>query len=194
MRGIQIARQWKILRLLEARSQGVGLNELSVEFEVSLRTIYRDLNALQEAGYPLYNERNGKNAVWKLVESFRKHFPLPLTEAELMALCLSRDILGFFEGTIFYDGIETLFQKVKSSQLPANRTRLDKFSGTLRHQVVPNTEISKIQAIVKDIGGDNVKFKTVQIDGSVFNNDGVDFKEKFSENMCPRLTHIGGTL
>lgn len=70
-----MARQWKILRLLESRSQGVSLNELAAEFDVSLRTIYRDMDALQDAGFPLYAEKEGKNAVWKLVESFRKHFP-----------------------------------------------------------------------------------------------------------------------
>ncbi len=121
MRGIQMARQWKILRLLESRSQGVSLNELAAEFDVSLRTIYRDMDALQDAGFPLYAEKEGKNAVWKLVESFRKHFPLPLTDPELMALSLSRDLLGVFEGTIFCEGIETLFQKVTSSQLPETR-------------------------------------------------------------------------
>ncbi|MGO8879153.1 MAG: hypothetical protein ACLPVO_07555 [Desulfomonilaceae bacterium] len=121
---------------------------------------------------------DGKNAVWKLVESFRKHLPLPLTEAELMALCLSRDILGIFEGTIFRDGIETLFQKVRSSQLPVNRTRLEKFSGTLKHQVVPNTDFSKIRAIVKRLSDTNGAFKTVEIDGSGLNNNGGDFNEK----------------
>lgn len=155
MRGIQMARQWKIIRLLEARSQGVSLNELAVEFDVSLRTIYRDVAALQEAGFPLYAEMDGKNAAWKLVESFRKHFPLPLTEAELMALSLSRDILGIFEGTIFCDGIETLFQKVRSSQSPENRTRLENFSGHLEHEFAPISDFSVIRNIVKGLSDAN---------------------------------------
>jgi predicted DNA-binding transcriptional regulator YafY len=193
MRGTQLARQWKIIRLLEARTRGVGCVEMAEELEVSVRTVYRDLVALQEAGFPLITEKDGKNVLWMLGEEFRKHFSLPLTSAELMALSLSRDILGIFEGTIFCDGIETLFQKVRSSQSPANRTRLETFSATLRHQVVPSTDFSKIQAILKRLSCDKGAFETVKTEDSVF-NDGGDLNEKISDNVCPRLTHIGGTL
>ena len=57
MRGDQLARQWRILRLIEASGSGLTVAEISDREGISLRTAYRDLEALQEAGFPLYNER-----------------------------------------------------------------------------------------------------------------------------------------
>lgn len=178
-----MARQWKIIRLLESRSQGVSLNELAAEFDVSLRTIYRDMDALQDAGFPVYSEKEGKNAVWKLLESFRRHFPLPLTDPELMALSLSRDLLGAFEGTIFCDGIETLFQKVTSSQLPETRTRLENFCGALRHEFAPSTNFYLIRDIVKRLNDASGAFKPVKMDMSGLDHDDGVFNEK-SPTTC----------
>ena len=52
MRGTQMARQWKIIRLMESRRYGISGNELAIELDTPLRTIYRDLEAIQEAGFP----------------------------------------------------------------------------------------------------------------------------------------------
>jgi predicted DNA-binding transcriptional regulator YafY len=74
MRGDQIVRQWKIIQFLETRRYGISVAELAEELESQPRTIYRDLEALYNAGFPLYNDKDGKNSVWKLLETFRKHF------------------------------------------------------------------------------------------------------------------------
>ncbi len=79
MRGTQLARQWKILRLMESRKRGITGGELAKELEVPLRTVYRDFEAIQEAGFPIYTERVGKNSYWKLLDTFKKDFPVPLT-------------------------------------------------------------------------------------------------------------------
>ncbi len=93
MRGTQLARQWKILRLLESRKRVLTVAELSGELDVPPRTLYRDLEAIQEAGYPLYTEREGRSSYWRLVDGFESSLPLPFTVTELMALHMSRDIL-----------------------------------------------------------------------------------------------------
>lgn len=177
MRGIQMARQWKIIRLLESCSQGISLNELAAQLDVSIRTIYRDMDALQDAGFPVYAQKEGTNAVWKMVESFRKHFPLPLTDRELMALSLSRDLLGVFKGTIFCDGIETLFQKVSSSQLPETRIRLETFSGTLKHEFALSANLSFVRDIVKRLSLANGALNSAKMDMSGLDHDGGVFNE-----------------
>lgn len=55
MRNRQVVRQWTLLRRL-ARSRGNTLRTLSNELGVAGRTIRRDLDALQEAGFPLVDE------------------------------------------------------------------------------------------------------------------------------------------
>jgi predicted DNA-binding transcriptional regulator YafY len=54
MRGEQIARQWKIICLLEARKRGLTAAEISSSLDTHVRTICRDLEAIQEAGFPFY--------------------------------------------------------------------------------------------------------------------------------------------
>ena len=132
MRGTQLARQWKIIRMMEPRKTGISAMDLAVELDVPLRTVYRDLDAIQEAGFPLYTEQTGKNSYWKLLDTFKKDFPLPLTATELMSLHMSRDLLGIFEGTIFHDSIESLFNKVKAVLSPETLRYLENISGRLK--------------------------------------------------------------
>jgi predicted DNA-binding transcriptional regulator YafY len=49
MRGTQLARQWKILRLFEARKMGIPAEDLSSDLDTPVRSVYRDLETVQEA-------------------------------------------------------------------------------------------------------------------------------------------------
>jgi predicted DNA-binding transcriptional regulator YafY len=131
MRGTQLARQWKIIRIMESRNTGILATDLSTELDVPLRTLYRDLETIQEAGFPVYSEQSGKNSYWKLLETFKKEFPVPLTATELMALHMSRDLLTVLEGTVFHDSIETLFAKIKTLLSPQTLEYLENISGTI---------------------------------------------------------------
>lgn len=69
MRNQQVIRQWGVLRS-RARGRGNTLRSLSGEFSVSSRTIRRDLNALQEVGFPILDEvddESTKALRWRLV-------------------------------------------------------------------------------------------------------------------------------
>ncbi len=132
MRGEQSARQWKILRLLERRAKGMTVRQLAEELNVPPRTVYRDLDALQAAQFPLYTERESKNSYWRLVDGYRRGVAIPFTTSELMALNLSRDLLRIFAGTIFHDSIESLFAKVKLSLNPETLRYLRNLAGQVR--------------------------------------------------------------
>jgi len=51
----QASRVQGILRTLGTR-QGITIGELAEEFSITKRTLYRDLKALEEAGYPLVSD------------------------------------------------------------------------------------------------------------------------------------------
>ncbi|MGC4080785.1 MAG: helix-turn-helix domain-containing protein, partial [Vicinamibacterales bacterium] len=56
-RNAEVIKQWTILREIErARAGGVTIDELATLCDVTTRTIRRDLQALEEAGFPLYDD------------------------------------------------------------------------------------------------------------------------------------------
>jgi len=113
-----LGRQWKIIRRLIASNQGKSVRELAAELECHPRTVYRDLEALQVAGFPVYNERVANKSTWSLLESAKHLIPVPFNVTELMALYFSRDMLKALKDTVFYDALESLLLKVKTT-LPA---------------------------------------------------------------------------
>ena len=58
MRGEQLARQWRILRTIESRNHGATVAELAQQEDCHSPTIWRDLAAIQEAGFPLYSKED----------------------------------------------------------------------------------------------------------------------------------------
>ena len=58
-RNAEVIRQWTILREIErARSAGVTVDDMAARCDVTTRTIRRDLQALEEAGFPLFDDRS----------------------------------------------------------------------------------------------------------------------------------------
>ncbi|AFM23517.1 helix-turn-helix transcriptional regulator [Desulfomonile tiedjei] len=163
MRGTQLARQWRIIRLIENYKRGLSGNELSHELGIPLRTIYRDLEAIQEAGFPIYTEKVGKSSYWKLVDTFRKDFPLPLTATELMSLHMSRDILSIFEGTIFQESIESLFNKVKTVLSPETLRYLENISGRLKIGFASCKDFTSCREAITEISEATAKKRCVEI-------------------------------
>ena len=74
---------------------GVSVEDAAQQLGCTVRTIWRDLSALQKAGFPLYDERagDGRRSLWKLEERFTLGLPVKLTLAETAALVMSRDLL-----------------------------------------------------------------------------------------------------
>jgi hypothetical protein len=49
----------------------------------------------------------------------KHHIPIPFNLMELMALYFSRDMMKVLKDTVFYDNLESLFNKIKTT--PAQR-------------------------------------------------------------------------
>lgn len=118
-RGDQLSRQWKIIQSLLASRQGLAASDLARDLGCHARTLYRDLEALQMAGFPLYTARSEEGrTLWSLLDEGRRQMPIPLSLTELMALYFSRHMLRILDGSAIYDSLVSLFDKVKAT-LPA---------------------------------------------------------------------------
>ena len=130
-RGDQLARQWKIIQALSASHQGRTAVQLAREMECHKRTVYRDLEALQMAGFPIFNEHHEGKTRWQLLDSMKETMPLPLNLTELMALYFSRGMMKTVENTFFWEAWESLFGKIKTTLPPGTIDYLDRIESSL---------------------------------------------------------------
>ncbi len=131
MRGDQLARQWQLIQRLARSRVGVGLGELADELGCVRRTIYRDLDALMYAGFPVVSERRGGHVYYSFLDSFRLG-DVPFTPDEILALAFGEDLLRTLEGTVFHDSIQSAFAKIRAGLGPELTSYLARLGESLR--------------------------------------------------------------
>ena len=121
-RNDQVTRQWHLLRRLEG-PRGASLQELGSslprDMPRHLRTLRRDLEALEAAGFPLVTERVDGSTRWRLMDGFRRVPALSFSPTELMALALGRDLLRPLDGTQLKMAVDSALAKITSALPPS---------------------------------------------------------------------------
>lgn len=163
-RGDQLGRQWRIIQTLMTSKMGKSAADLAEEIECHPRTVYRDLEALQVAGFPIYAERVGGKNLWALLDTVKQEIPIPFSLPELMALNFSSDMMKVFQGTVFYDSLESLFQKVKTTLPPESKEFIEGVEQTLQVGIKPHNKYSKFKEIVKQINDSAAHKRTLEIE------------------------------
>ena len=131
-RNQEVIRQWKVLHALESSRHGASIDGLADELAVTTRTIRRDLAALQEAGFPLYDERDDDGRVrWRIDGAILKGLETGFTLAELCALYLSRNLLEAVAGTPFQRDLTNAFARLEKMLSPRMRQFLDRLPSVL---------------------------------------------------------------
>src|SRR6476661_4463268 len=139
-RNAEVVRQWTILREIEeARGGGVTIDELASTCGVTTRTIRRDLQALEEAGFPLYDDRSRDDGRtrWMVNGQAFKGLSAGLTVSKLCALYFSRTLLESLSGTPFRDDVESAFEKLSSVLTPHMRRFLDQLPRVIATKADP---------------------------------------------------------
>jgi len=95
MRGNQVGRLYALVMDLARTRRGRTVGELQSRHEIPQRTVYRDLAALEAAGFPLTKGDGGR---WKMVEGWQESVPFPLPAGELLALHVAADLMAPLRG------------------------------------------------------------------------------------------------
>ena len=124
----QAARLHDVIRLLEAR-YGCSVDELAEECQVNRRTIYRDLQAVAAAGYPLVRDQSEDGrGLYRFITRFKQVPPITFSLEELMTLYFCRGQLAFLRGTPFQQDLDAIFGRIRSSLPPRSVAHLERLA------------------------------------------------------------------
>mgnify|MGYP001296575649 CR=1 FL=1 len=158
----RISRLTAILTQLQTKRR-VTASSLAEKFGVSIRTIYRDIKALEKAGVPILTEE-GKG--YNLMEGYRIP-PIMFTEEQANALILAEQLVLKNKDASFVRDYSEAIDKIKSilrytfqdkANLLANRTQYDEVLNQERNSsnlsdlqnALTNYKLVKIQYINKE--------------------------------------------
>lgn len=136
-RNAEVIRQWSILKDLEA-SRRLTIDDMASRTGVTTRTIRRDLEALQEAGFPLFDEVHDGKRYWTLEQrAFRRLDETGFNLAELSALYVSRTLAECLAATPFQQDVRNAFDKLSAALTPGMRQFLDSLPLAIQTKAEP---------------------------------------------------------
>jgi predicted DNA-binding transcriptional regulator YafY len=162
-RGDQLARQWKIIQMLIFSRRGKHVSVMAEDLNCHKRTVYRDLVALQKAGFPVYTDRyKGKN-IWSFIDTAKHSIPVPFSLPELLALYFSRGMMKVLRDTVFFDSLESLFEKIKTTLPPEYIEYLGQVEKSLAVSAKPYKQYGQLSDTMNRVSQAAFQKKTVEI-------------------------------
>jgi predicted DNA-binding transcriptional regulator YafY len=142
-RNAEVIRHWQMLLHIDAMRAGVSVKDLAAKFKVTTRTVWRDLQALQEVGFPLVDEKRDRTTCWKLLNMPLKALnDAGLSVTEVCSLYLSRTLLVEFTGTPFEPGLAAIIRRVEKSLSPAVRRFLQRLPEVVQVKGAPRKTVT----------------------------------------------------
>lgn len=154
-RNDQVVRQLIVLKKLELSRQGLTLDQLAEGLDSSAarhpRTLRRDLDAIESAGYPLLTERIDGRTRWKPLDGVRHAPALRLSPTELMALTLSRRLIAPLEGTALHASLQSALSKAAAALPPEGLVLVQQLEGTFSVGLGPHKRYKRHRDIVERV-------------------------------------------
>ncbi len=158
-----------ILLLLQAQ-RSISARQLAAQFEVSTRTIYRDLQTLSLLGVPVYAER-GRNGGIRLLEGYFLP-PLMFSRGEAITLVLGLALLRNLRAAPFADEAITATQKLLAAVPEPLRLTLahlertlgiERASADIFHAEAERTDTPEVWSSTESNGGSLSESRIVSI-------------------------------
>jgi len=131
VRGDQLARQWRLIQRLAKSRVGATPDELAEDLGCVRRTVYRDLDALMYAGFPVVSEKRDGHVYYRFLDSFGLG-DVPFTPDEILALAFGEDLLRTLEGTVFHDSVQSALVKIRAGLSPELAAFLSRLGQSFR--------------------------------------------------------------
>jgi predicted DNA-binding transcriptional regulator YafY len=148
MRGDQLARQWQLIQRLARSRAGVGLDDLAEDLGCVKRTVYRDLDALQYAGFPVVSEKRDGRVLYRFIDRFALG-DVPFTTDEVLALAFGEDLLRPLEGTVFHDSIRAALQKIRAALGPEVGAFVERLGESFRVLPGPHKRYASVREVIQ---------------------------------------------
>ncbi len=162
MRGEQLARQWQMIQRLAKSRAGVSLDDLADDLEVVKRTVYRDLDALMLAGFPVVSEKRDGRTHYRFLETFRLG-DVPFTPDEVLALAFGEDLLRVLEGTVFHDSIRSALAKIRAGLGPELGEYLERLGDSFRVLPGPHKSYAHLRETIRTLNEAVIAEKSVKM-------------------------------
>ncbi len=166
-RNDQAVRQLIVLKKLEAARHGLTLEQLADGLDSSTarhpRTLRRDLEAIESAGWPLMTERIDGRTRWKLLEGTRNAPALYLSPTELMALTLSRRLIAPLEGTALHASLQSALGKASAALPPEGLMLVQQLEGTFSVGLGPHKRYKRHREVIERVTHAIAEKKRIQM-------------------------------
>jgi len=162
VRGDQLARQWQLIQKLAKSRGGCGLDDLANDLGCVRRTVYRDLDALMYAGFPVVSEKRDGRVFYRFLESFRIG-DVPFTPDEILALAFGEDLLRQLEGTVFHDSIQSALHKIRAGLSPELAAYLARLGETFRVLPGPHKNYARFRETIQALHDAVLRTRTVRM-------------------------------
>jgi predicted DNA-binding transcriptional regulator YafY len=164
-RGRQLLRILKLIKLFEHSRYGLTINELCREMTVTRRTLYRDLEMVEDAGYRFVKEGGGggDSKKWRFPPGMRKAPDKPYTESELLSLYFCMNLLQPFRGTPLRDGLESLLAKIEATFTEEEREYFGDLLFTHVAKMTPSKDYRRHAATVSALSRACLEHRKVEV-------------------------------
>ncbi|MEY4630093.1 MAG: hypothetical protein RIQ81_213 [Pseudomonadota bacterium] len=128
-RNMQVARIFQVLSILQSSRLGMTVKEIESQliergYEVQKRTVYRDVEALETAGFPIVRDEGSPQRI-RLENAAQIASYLALSPNEILALYLAQGAMLPLANTPFHDDLQGLFSKIADKLGKASREHLN---------------------------------------------------------------------
>jgi predicted DNA-binding transcriptional regulator YafY len=138
-RGDTASRIIRVIYLLEKNPAGFTLAQLHSQlvqdgYECSRRTVYRDLEVIESAYFPIVNEDEGERKVWKLQGIAKLTDKIQFSYHELMALFLAKESLNTLRGSALFENINSFINRLEQALGPGSEKELKNLASYITYK------------------------------------------------------------